>query len=119
MTTSTTQICEATMTRRHIGILVLTSAALLLTGCESNQPETEDEMAIRLHAEMQAMEDVSADSIFNDLTPELLGMSSRHIDARRDAAVTGNINWRMFWDDWGRALLLDRPSRLTPMAVPY
>ena len=107
------------MTRRHIGILVLTSAALLLTGCESDKPETEDEMAIRLQAEMEAMENVSADAIFENLTPELMGMSSRPIDARRDVAVSGNINWRMFWDDWGRALLLDRPSRLTPMAVPY
>ncbi len=107
------------MKRRHIGILVLTSAALILTGCEADKPETEDEMAMRLQAEMASTEDVSVDAIFDNLTPELMGMSSRTIDSERIMAVNSNINWRMFWDDWGRALYLDRPSRLTPQPVPY
>ena len=115
----TTKICEATMKRRLIGILLLTSAAFLLSGCEAEKAETEEEMALRLQTEMDSEEMVSMEAIFDDLTPELMGMSSRPDDSDRIMAVNSNINWRMFWDDWGRALYLDRPSRLTPQAVPY
>jgi len=107
--------------RRKTGILLLTSAAVIamLSACDSNNQETEEEMALRLQAEMESTEDVSTDSIFANLTPELMGVTSRTIDSQRVIAENFNLNIRAFWDDWGRAMLLDRPSRLTPYPIPY
>jgi hypothetical protein len=90
-----------------------------LTACDSNKQETEEQMAMRLQAEMEETENVSTNAIFNDLTPELTTLTDRPVDVDRHLAVQSNINWRLFWEDWGRALLFDPPSRLTPKPTPY
>ena len=90
-----------------------------LTACDSNKKESEEQMAARLRAEMAETENVSTNAIFDDLTPELMTLSERPVDVDRILAVQSNTNWRLFWADWGRALLLDPPSRLTPKPTPY
>lgn len=54
--------------------------------------------------------------VSSDLTPDLMGLYTRPIDKNNNYTLSTNANWRMFWDDLGRASLLDRPSHLT--AVP-
>ena len=63
--------------------------------------------------------DVSFDSIRGDLTPELRGLRTRQVDAKRNLAVTNNMNVRMFWDDLGRVFYTDHPSRLSPYPIMY
>jgi len=106
-------------------ILKTAGAALLALGtvagfsaCESER-ETEEEMAMRLQQEMREDEDVSNRAIFNNLTPELLSLTERQIDTEGQIALTFDTNGRLFWKDWGRALLINRPSRLTPDPMPY
>lgn len=52
-------------------------------------------------------------------TPELDTLHQRHDDIDNRLTVTSDTNFRMMNQDIGRALLLDRPSRLTPEPVPY
>jgi hypothetical protein len=61
--------------------------------------------------------DVSFDAITGDLTPHLLGLTERDVDADRNIAVMKNQNIRMMWGDLGRAFLWDRPSRLSPYDI--
>jgi len=61
--------------------------------------------------------DVSFDAITGDLTPHLLGLTERDVDADRNIAVMTNQNIRMMWGDLGRAFLWDRPSRLSPYDI--
>jgi hypothetical protein len=58
--------------------------------------------------------DVSFNSIKNNPTPELMGMSEREIDVERNMAVVGNQNLRLMWGDLGRVWLFDQPSILSP-----
>lgn len=53
-----------------------------------------------------------------DPTPELLTLYERDVDAANSAAITFNENERMFWQDLGRAMYWDRPSRLTREPIP-
>lgn len=79
-------------------LMAVSIAAIALTGCNKNR-------------------DVSYGRITGDLTPELKGLSERPSDDHTAFAVASNTNLRMFWDDLGRALLLDSPSRLQPVPV--
>lgn len=54
-----------------------------------------------------------------DITPELDTRSQRSADITNRIAITTDTNLRLFNEDLGRALLMDRPSRLTPSPVPY
>ena len=79
----------------------LISAAALavwLTGCNSDR-------------------DVSYKHITGDLTPELKGLEERPVDDHNAFAISSNTNLRMFWDDIGRSLYLDTPSRLSPYPI--
>lgn len=53
------------------------------------------------------------------LTPELITLNQRPVDAADARAITFNSNWREMWDDINRGLLLDRPSRLSPMPIAH
>jgi hypothetical protein len=50
-----------------------------------------------------------------DLTPELQGMTRSSDMIDKDLHTSMNMNKRMFWDDIGRALYTDQPSRLSPL----
>lgn len=53
-----------------------------------------------------------------DLTPELASLTqSEEQDANQYARVIDN-NTRSIWDDFARALLLDKNSRLNPVVLP-
>jgi len=40
-------------------------------------------------------------------------------DVDNALAISNDSNWRQFWWDLGRFGLVDRPSRLSPISVPY
>lgn len=83
---------------------ILTTVSILaigLTGCGSSNNT----------------KNVSYGHITGHLTPELKGLSERPSDDKTAFKVASNSNWRMFWDDLGRAFLLDTPSRMSPMPV--
>ena len=61
--------------------------------------------------------DVSFKKITQDLTPELQGINERPVDIDVNMAVVGNQNIRMMWGDLGRAMLFDKPSRLSPYDI--
>jgi len=108
------------MKRLRSGIILLSSAVLLsMTACDSGKPETQGKMAKRLQSEQEKTEDVSQSAIFGNLTPELMGLSKRPVDFYSDFALSTNTNLREFWDDWDRAWLIDRPSRLSPKPIPH
>ncbi|MFZ4572879.1 MAG: hypothetical protein ACOYN0_00695 [Phycisphaerales bacterium] len=58
-------------------------------------------------------------AVSSDLTPDLMGLYSRPIDKNNSYTLTTNTNWRLFWDDLGRASLLDRPSRLNAVPITH
>ena len=62
-------------------------------------------------------ENVSYDAIIHDLSRELQGSVERPVDVNRNLNMVHDYNTRMFWDDLGRALYTDRPSRLSPLPV--
>jgi hypothetical protein len=55
--------------------------------------------------------------ITSDLTPEMKGLSERPTDDHSAFANASTQDLRMMWDDIGRALYLDTPSRLHPFPV--
>lgn len=57
-------------------------------------------------------------SIRANPTPELMTLHQRPVDVGNSLALMRNENTRMFWQDLSRALYWDRPSRLTPEAMP-
>lgn len=87
------------MTMKSLFTLLAVAAFLAVpTGC-NNQPN------------------VRYKHLTGDLTPEMKGLSERPTDDHSAFAVASNQNLRMFWDDIGRALYLDTPSRLHPFPV--
>ena len=56
-------------------------------------------------------------SIKWDLTPELQGMTRSSDMVDKDVHTASDMNWRMGWDDLGRSLYTDQPSRLSPLPV--
>ena len=101
--------------RKFAALLAVAVLPLGALGCESM---TEEE---RLLAELEpdiTAEDVTTDAILGDLTPELLTLTERPIDAEVQIARTNNTNMRQFWNDWGHVLILDRPTRLSVYPVP-
>jgi hypothetical protein len=64
-------------------------------------------------------EDTSHDAIASNLTPELVTLNQREVDYSDAMSVTFNSNWRAMWGDIARGLLIDRPSRLTPMPIAH
>jgi hypothetical protein len=79
-------------------VISVAALAVCLGGCNSNR-------------------DVSYKHITSHLTPELKGLSERPVDDHNAFAITSNSNLRLFWDDIGRSLYTDTPSRLSPMPV--
>ena len=86
--------------KKSLGIAVILVSAAALTGCK--KPD---------------LNDVGYESISGHLTPELMTTTERKIDVDRHMAVTKNVNWRLMWDDMGRAWLTDHPSHLSPMPI--
>ena len=99
-------------------MLKVCSAAVLglaRVACES-APKNDGQQAMVV--EPEETYDVSWNAIKRDLTPELLTMTQRPVDGEVVIARTFNLEFRQFWEDWGRALLLDRPPRLSPRPIP-
>ena len=59
----------------------------------------------------------SSNAILSDLTPNLDGLAETYSENDAGIAVVNNDNERMYVDDWRRALILDKPSALSPYPV--
>ncbi|MGD9693038.1 MAG: hypothetical protein AB7G17_09645 [Phycisphaerales bacterium] len=82
--------------------LILTATALLsvtLVGCSAQQSRL---AAYRMNP-----------------SPDVDTLSKTHDNIDNRLTITSDTNFRMLNEDIGRALLLDRPSRLSPIPVPY
>ncbi len=88
------------MARRSASFLAaaLLATCGLLTGCGSG--------------------DAQLDAVRADPTPELDSLYQRPVEIDNKLTLMADENWRMFWQDLGRATYVDRPSRLTPETVP-
>jgi hypothetical protein len=64
-----------------------------------------------------SVDDVSYPAIAHNLSPELMGTVERDVDVNRNINVTADVNSRMFYDDIGRAIYTDHPSRLSPLPI--
>jgi hypothetical protein len=92
-----------TLSGRHasLALVLVAGAAAFLSGCGSTGT-TAQHQAVR-----------------GNLTPELLTLSRRPVDSDNIATRGFNYNRRMMADDLSRALLLNRPSRLSMYPKPY
>lgn len=54
-----------------------------------------------------------------NLTPDLATLDKRHIDVDRNLALVFNENRRMMAEDFLRAGMYDRPSRLSAYPIPH
>jgi hypothetical protein len=62
---------------------------------------------------------VSFGAIKANPEPEMLTMTERKVDTERAFAIQYDQNWRQFWQDLGRALYIDHPSRMSPISPIY
>lgn len=90
------------MFRRSLLASAAVTALVGLSGCVTNYSEHPG------HAEVRGQ-----------VTPELITLDEREIDSDNRIGITNNANLRMLWMDLRRAMLLDRPSRLTPYPMAY
>jgi len=84
--------------KTSVSLISVAALAVYLTGCSSDR-------------------DVSYKHITGNLSPEMHGLEERHVDDHNAFAIASNTNLRMFWDDIGRSLYLDSPSRLSPYPI--
>lgn len=88
--------------RREINVICVAAAVVatgvVLAGCSAGGPEY--------------------DKIKNNITPELMTASQRPVDVESAVALNWNTDNRLFWNDMGRAFYTDRPSHLSPFAIP-
>ena len=91
------------MRRRTLAIslatLMIASTGVALTGCSKTSSRLG---AIRKHP-----------------APELRSLANTRDETRNNWATVRTTNNRNFRDALGRALYVDRPSRLTPSSMPY
>ncbi len=82
------------------------------TGCETLQIPF-----VAAHESVTSSQDDSTKNMLENLTPDMHGLAQTHDENDAGVAVTKNTEWRQFDDDIRRALMLDRPSSLSPYPV--
>lgn len=94
----------STRAMRSVTVLLGSAAAVaLFAGCSaSNRSDYAEAAKIRAN-----------------LTPELDTLYQRPDDIENAMTIMADENGRMFWQDLGRAMYTDRPSRLTREPVPW
>ena len=90
-------------------ILTISLATLIVTsvGCESSISQ----LLSSNNADYRSGVDL------NNLTPNMNGLAQTYSENDAGIAVTNNENDRMYMDDLRRAMLLDKPSILSPIPV--
>jgi len=102
------------MMKKTVTFLAIGSLGFFMTGCTWFE---KDEQATLMQMEQEAI-DAETSAILDDLTPELLSVSDRWIDTRAQIARDFNMDYRQWWEDWNKALLLDRQTRLNHRPIP-
>jgi hypothetical protein len=72
---------------------------------------------VAVQKSVTSSQDDSTKDMLGNLTPNLHGLAQTHDENDAGVAVTKNTEWRQFDDDIRRALMLDRPSSLSPYPV--
>lgn len=72
---------------------------------------------VALEDSLRSSQDDETKAMLNDLSPDMHGLAETHHENDAGIAVTKNTEWRQFDDDVRRALMLDRPSSLSPYPV--
>jgi len=81
-------------------------------GCESfKRPFTAFKESVTSSQDEQTQE------MLDNLTPNMHGLAETHAENDAGVAMTKDTEWRQFDDDIRRALMLDRPSSLSPYPV--
>ncbi|MBL1216390.1 MAG: hypothetical protein D8M59_02725 [Planctomycetes bacterium] len=102
--------------KRSVKVACLAFLGLaVLGGCESSE---KDDEAVMIQGSDLTLDDVSTDAILADLTPELINLRQRPVDSQVDIARSINMDWRLFWEDWGKVMLFDRQLRLNERPIP-
>lgn len=81
-------------------------------GCETLQIPF-----VALEESVSSSQDATTQEMLDNLTPDMHGLAETHDENDAGVAVTKNTEWRQFDDDVRRALMLDRPSSLSPYPV--
>ena len=66
-----------------------------------------------------ATENGTHSKVVHNLSPEMLSLTHRPVDAQNKTSLTWNADKRMIWNDLSRAALTDRPSRLSKSPIPH
>lgn len=82
-------------------VLIVLAPAALLAGCSSGPKKGE-----------------SLSDIRHNLTPGMNTEDSRYVDVYNNLSIVHNDNIRKMHGDGLRAMLLDRPSRMSPVPDP-
>ena len=72
---------------------------------------------VALKDSLTSRQDDETKAMLNNLTPDMHGLAETHDENDAGVASIKNTEWRQFDDDVRRALLLDRPSSLSPYPV--
>ena len=80
---------------------------LVMAGCTGSQR----------HLKSSPSQSDASKAILRDLTPNMRGLAENAPTERAGIVVVNNANDRQYIDDWRRALLLDKPSVLSPYPV--
>ena len=70
-----------------------------------------------LKESVSSSQDDSTQEMLDTLTPSMHGLANTTDENDAHVAVTKDTEWRQFNDDVRRALMLDRPSSLSPYPV--
>ena len=72
---------------------------------------------VALEDSLTSRQDDETKAMLKNLTPDMHGLAETHDENDAGVALIKNTEWRQFDDDVRRALMLDRPSSLSPYPV--
>ena len=72
---------------------------------------------VALKNSVTSSQDDETKRMLNNLSPDMHGLAKTHDENDAGVAMIKNTEWRQFDDDIRRALMLDRPSSLSPYPV--
>jgi hypothetical protein len=102
-----------------ITTITATAMTSIFAGCQNKtatQYENSETRVVRMHYD-NTTPAMHTEYILRNLSPQMDGLAESHAEDKAGISVTNNMNDRMYTDDWRRALMVDKPSALTPLPV--